>query len=1305
MDHFRIFIISFFLVLAAAPAVGAEPGGERTINIIQHDVKQIPLWKILWDQARGFANDKNYADAIAAYQKLFFNKDNIELAQFEYGKVLEQAGKCNEAVKVLESLVYKQPEKLQYYSPLANCLDNLDQYAKAAKYYGVLFNKDPYGPTAIPALEGLVKNLQAKKNQESLTPLLKQLVLRKPEDASALRNLAQHLFINDQQEQAEKIYLELFNKFRVDDVVLLEIEAVLNEEKYSDTIMEIRREYLKRHPEYTPFRKRMVEELLKNGQREEALSHLILLEEQGYPIEEHILLTMADIYLNLKKRPDKALHYYEQYEILNPDNTRVNELIKSTQKQLAEDFLILIQNDGANLLWDDLNRLTNDRKTVFLLMAGMLKKQGDNENYLKVLFILHSTYGDDQEILMDIAKELYRNKDFNGTLSFLEKADQKTKNGTIYYQLLLDTLIARGEKERAAAVCQEYLNDNPEILPVHQIYYELAVETESFDEARQQFEYLLQKKVIKNSSFSHHLLLLNALKDAGRFEDSLQYARKLDELYESQIVKISLEIFQAELVAERRDSFMAEQAFRRLILEYPDMAEPYIGLIRFLLKQREYGQADIWLEYVEILFSEKSEAEKNYSHTGQLDELYIEKNLEIGNYRKAISGLKKNIEQERNTLSSFSLLQKRKKMVRLLFLKGDYKACLDTLMGILKKYPDDSFSITVAQYLKGKQLFPDQNYAGVDLDRNISFEKKIKFYTLLGLDHELINMYEKFEAPEVSHLSMYKMAGVYESVYQYSKAFKLYRELHKQHPESSFLESKKLQLEYKKGNFQTVLNELNSKKTALQNRDEQIQAGVLRARSLWALGKMEQSITEYEKLLQSSVYKDFEERVRKEEKAVSQLTTDRSFWDVVTFNDPDAYKRLDVFLSPEFLINNPANPVTKISNQLFSQYKWEKLIEKELNARKALKDRDYFYAETQFEELVKEEKENVSEEKLLDLAQIYNRLGKYSQEAELYEDLSEKQSTPFDLKVRIEKNRSVLKPNMQLNYSYLSEDGRDSYKDIKAHSYGLSGWLSPQNQQKFELAYDYNLFSDHSTSRELQAHQITGHYKVDFSDEYSIMVGLGSFQRESYDDTVLYDITVEAQLDRYLRGYVKINQGVVTDTIESVEKDIIQRDYELGFMIDAIPKVIIGGEGTYRQFSEDNDQQIVHLFSSYNVFRESYLFKVQYDFNSINSQVENQFLYDETDLNYWSPGQYWQHGVTFHFDLLLSDNQSFGGAPGHVSVEYGIGYEENEYVTHDGEINIFLEMSDNILLKGNISIFDTENFENQKGMLSLIYRW
>ena len=96
---------------------------------------------------------------------------------------------------------------------------------------------------------------------------------------------------------------------------------------------------------------------------------------------------------------------------------------------------------------------------------------------------------------------------------------------------------------------------------------------------------------------------------------------------------------------------------------------------------------------------------------------------------------------------------------------------------------------------------------------------------------------------------------------------------------------------------------------------------------------------------------------------------------------------------------------------------------------------------------------------------------------------------------------------------------------------------------------------------------------------------------------------------------------------------------------------------------------------------------------------------DEVGLSYWSPSDYWKHRLAALYKLELWPTGRLQSGTSSFSAMYAIGYETNDVLVNEFEANILLEIAQPFLVKGTFSTVISDDYDNLKGYISLIYRW
>jgi len=392
---------------------------DRTITVVA-DQPDVPEWKSLWDKARENVRENRYQIASRLYNELLKVKPNIEEANWEYCKVLLKNENFSSAEKIILSLIEKDPLRIDYLLAAGMIFLHQQNYTLAIKYYGKVYEMDPGGIDSTSALGGLIDSLKGKGGDDSIFPLLEQLIVMDPENIPRLHELARMAKSLEKTKKAKMYYTKLLNMDTVDDRILFQAAELFEDPENQELVVPLWQEYIRRNPNYLPFRQKLAEFYLakKNGMA--ALPHLLFIDNKMVD-NDNFQLQIAEIYLHDAGRPDKALSYYEKYLLKNPDDQTARSNISSIQSILANDFLAIVENDGAWLLWRDLMEVTPNRLGIYLKMATLLESKGKLEELLEILLIISYQKPQDDKINYKIA-DLYRQKkEYSRALDYLGK--------------------------------------------------------------------------------------------------------------------------------------------------------------------------------------------------------------------------------------------------------------------------------------------------------------------------------------------------------------------------------------------------------------------------------------------------------------------------------------------------------------------------------------------------------------------------------------------------------------------------------------------------------------------------------------------------------------------------------------------------------------------------------------------------------------------------------------------------------------------------------------------------------------------
>ncbi|NOR23172.1 MAG: tetratricopeptide repeat protein [Desulforhopalus sp.] len=1287
-----------------------------------------PEWKVLWDRARNFARDEDYSLAIRAYSDLFRIKPNIQEANWEYCKVLLMVEDFSTAAKIIGGLLDKQPNNSDYLLAGAAVASHWKNYETAIRYYGRVFVKDPTGIHSDTALLGLATSLRNQGKKDLAFSLLEQFSLRYPENHSIIHQLALDAHDLGKGAKARKLYARLLENPDVDDRIIFQAVLAFDVPGHEKKSSSLWLEYLERHPDYMPFRQKLVKYYMEIGAFEAALLHLSYLAD-NIRNNDHFLLEAGAVCERDLKRPDRALFFYERYRQKYPENPEIKLKISSIQTSLANDFLAIVENGGALQLWRDLAEIELNRQAIFYEMADILEKKEQTVELIEVLTIIYHHLPPESEIALRIAHQYYRLNEYDKTLNYLSAVTGEKSKTKSYYLIKGDTELHLGLEIEALVSFKQGLSIDPLDLQLRTNCLELAGKLGNADKMKLFFNRglrLYDESVPADFVFSYlNLLSYNFL--FQEYEKVYIWARDLFAGVPETIAR--LDMHKAAALRKEGKKRRAEQLLRQLLNNDFFIEDILFQLAENAVDDQNIAAAESWYN---ALQKDKNQTGSLFSFDPQGCRLLLLKiNILraegkygaaqdlIDNYRIASETIPVSTE----LMPFWVILEKQR--CWLSFYKGEllqaYKQCGD----FLDKWSFDA-DLTSLQGILARKL--KKNDLDRDSIREIYIAGNPVLTRLLALADKEIE-YREYDAAE-KHLGVvlerYPRSVVGMTIWAKlmlargngDSATEFLSQLIRQFPEEPYFYRKRLEVETRRGRYEQGLVVMREEAGDAEGNEElaiiitstgDVEEILTLARLLWGTKQQEKSLQIYKQLLAQPVLEILSEKFRQKQINYDSLTREDTFWNSMMLMLQSEPEVLTELMDPLFLIDNRGNDAGKIVSELYEKYSWQKLITKEYMARKAVFDRNYYFAEQSYKRLIEED----SSEGMKDLATIYSKIGKYRKEAQVYEAMQNSGTTSPDLQEAIERNTLQMSPQSILNAAYEKKDGRDGNIDVETTSIGTSFWFTPDLNKDIRLIYMNNRFESVDTDQSTRSNFLYAVATYEFTKAYELVLGAGAEKlTDGEGDTdYQYEIEFKGQLDDYVDGYVLFEKRPVYDTIEAIQRQITFQAIETGLSVETPIGLSFGGDLHHRNYSDDNSQNRFHLFSSYGIFGESLQLALRYDYRYLDNDHVNNSKADisgnaSDDPPYWSPSSFTEHLMSLRFQHdFLGYEQGKKRSMSYYAIDNAIGLEENENLSFTTKLNIFLEMSPHFLLKGNFTFSKSDDYEEKGLSMSLHYRW
>lgn len=1331
------FALIFPGLLLPSVLLGDTLTPDRNISMVRGEPDS-PEWKILWDKARNYSREENYSLAVQAYRDLFAIKSNIEEANWEYCKVLLQVEDYSLAGRIIGGLLERDPSNNEYLLAAGTIAAEGKNYDEAIRYYGRVLEKSPAGPGSDTALLGLANSLRNQEKKQFSFSLLEQYYLRHPEDQQVLEHLALDALELGRAAKAREFFSLLLENSPVEDRIIFQAATAFDQPGFEKKRNSLWLKYLENHPDYLPFRKKITYYFLASQNFEQALVHLSHLADK---VEDNgqYLLQAADLCLYELDRADKALNFLERYRSKHPDSLIINKKIGDVQTALARSFLVIVENDRALQLWRDLAKVTVNRQAVYLKIADILEEKGQVEVLIQVLEIVYKHGAANNELALRLAK-LYRSLGaFDQALVYLKEIQGGQSRKKSFLLLRGDTELQLGLEMDALVSFERALKVDPGDTLLRDRCLRFAggigntVKMKSFFEGGLR---LGQNNISFDFVFNYlRLLRFNYL--FQEYEETYRIAK--EQFLQSPERLRQLDIDRTTVVRKKGDVRQAEQLLRQLLHD-PSAREVVLDrLFDNSLKDKDLEGAESW--YMALLnqtCSESSGASCFYSVSGGCRLLLLKTRLlkEKGKFAAALSLIDNYFAAVKAVAtvagSTTDLLSLKKMRCWLSYYREKYNDAysqfteLQTELNAAGSKQFDPEMWILAEKLKVHLPAKQQNRLTNIVNSLVVANRPVLSHLLLLAGAEIDSreyraaqkhvetVLESFPGSVVArNLWVESMVGQGKG----GRSLETLSRLLEQFPGENFFIDKRIDIETRRGGYKEGLIML-SRKVGEEDVDQTIarlsstgdQQELLRlARLLWGDKQQKRALDIYQQLLENPVLDQVSQEFKQENLEPPYNTQDKTFWNSILLMLQSEPKVLDELMAPPFLLDNLGNKTGEIVAGYFARYSWQRLISNEYSARKAIYDRNYYYAEQSYKRLMEED----PHEGMFDLAAIYGKIGKYRKEAQLYQAIKESGASSPGLSESIERNSLQLSPQNIFHASYWEQEGREGNIDMAKLSLGTSFEFTPDLNMDFRFIYANNYFESLDSESKAKSDFIYGLVTYEFTKGYELILGAGVEKLSGdMDSGYQYKLELTGQLDDYLDAYLLLEKKQVYDTIPAIEEQVTYQVIEAGINFETPIGLAFGGDLQHRYYNDSNSQNRFHGYSSYTVFGESLRLAMRYDYQYLISEDDNgpqkpQIADNSEDrVLYWSPSSLSEHrlGLSFQQDFLgfevgSKKNMSYW------AVDSGIGLEDNENLIFTTKLDIFLEMSPHFLLKGNFTLSTSDDYEEKGVSLSLNYRW
>ncbi len=1327
-----LLLITFFLFISTGPPVSAQetvlsvvPPQEVQVEEKTEDLAELS-WKNTWDTARQLVRSNQFEDAKRLYHKLFEEKPNIVEAKWEYCKILIILQNWREAAQILDELLEHEPNNLEYLMAAGNSALQNRHFSKAVRYFGQVYESDPAGSWYDGAIQGMAEGFIGTGNDRSAFLLLEQYYQQKGDSETLLSQLAELSRILSLPDKERFYYGRLAKLFPDNKKYIHEAAQAYDSPEFYSQAAVYWEKYLQFDPHYLPFQEKLAQYSLDIGDVDAALAHYISIYRRDEPATD-LALKIADLYSVEKGQPDRALLYYENYLNASPHNRHIRQKVDRIRKTLAQQYLPIVENDGSMYLWEDLDLITRNKEEIFLVMADLLEQQEKTGQAIRVLKILYENDKDNVDLLYRLAKAYHSIGELGQASSLITILHQSSYDDKNYLLLKADLELQTNQVTEALGSYMGYLHFDPANVAVMEEAVSLAGKAGLIEDALN-----LWKQTPSTFKNSFHYLGLNlayieAFRTNGLFTTAegiydtlLKGAADNAEIFAETYFHLADTLLQRGLV------FEAEQVVRQVLVKDIQVNVALEKLIHISLLEGKISNAEAWLTLLAQRLGIDDLEEFHKVHPENVYFRMIDILIEQKEYTDALNLIAAHPSYGTASGSKTAIfLQAELYRARILF----YQEAFQQSLAILERLDQEAYAkdeiFVIGQIIQEKtgiaNTISEPDNQANSAPSFFSLANRARLFYDYGYYRKALQNIEKAKeiVPESMVLELRRVETL-SSLSLLDDALLAVDSLAAKFPDEEYFSKLRLQLEFKSGKFSKIVERVASqeeseRKEGLPSTREATESmyfwkKLLLARALWAEDRREEALKVYDSLLAVPVDSLFLEKMEVERVNFNLPPLKKSFWNVASFTSPVEYNSIKAVMDPQFVTRNIGQPVDDIAASLYGKYRWQELVKKELSARQAVEQRDYYRAEKEYLALLEEEE---SQETLFDLAYIYNKLGLYGKAAEIYELMKEKGPLYPGLDEYIEANVLKRQPRGAVSIYTSNRKGRDGYVNLKKNTVESEVWLMPSYDQEISVSLSHNAYSSRDKRLKAESNTILGTYSTYFENTVDLNISFG-LDRPIGKGTseILYKFELIRRLTKSLDVYGRFEQDRVEDTLRSITDSVIYRDLEAGLKYDLFPRWMAGADYRYRMYSDNNEQNRYKLWTTYHLFGEINQFKVTYSYENLlnddeNTGRDNNFRNDfpDDDRVYWSPEHYWRHLFTFHFKHFLDFDNNPEDPLSHLAFDYTFGYEDGNQPIHQIDANIFLEINKHLLLKGSFSNLNGDNYEETQAAFSLMYRW
>ncbi len=1347
---------------------------ERRI-IIDHSQKS-PEWKVLWDRAREQASAGRIDTAIQLYIDLLAKKNSLEVARWELARLLTHTRKWPEAAGQLEMLVEGSPRNLEYLKALGQVVWERGYYDRAVDLFGRVLEKNPADRDALAGLvEGLIKLERKKEALPLLERLylmqpdnlgvkryLAQLSYEIGEDEKSrvyLRGLADQKNADTDIIEIAAIVNERLGRFKEaveywqrvlerepgHHQALVSLSRYFEEKAHTRPALEHLLSLLENDPNNSSLLLRVGHLYRKNGQHGKAVSYfesylaqkpddkevqqlvidshaalgakdaaLVALEryfrESTNPADSEHLLMTAELY-DTAGRYHEAIALYQRVLEMKPGNPEILAALVNDQTMTGDD-------EGALRTWRQLLAVSKEPLPIYRSMAAILDRLGEKKELVETLKIIHEMDPADGEVLLDLATRAFREDEYEDAQIYFARLEKLGHRSLIFFEGQGVIFARNGELYKAIKNFDEALRLDPSRQDLRLEVIRMAGTLGMISLANEHIDHIGRhawQDERKADSYTMELVRAEALLNTGYFFQALEIYTRIESEVVSPVFRNELGLSIAALYAKADLPYEAEQKLRQVLISSIDREPVLSALFELSLANGRTADAEVWLNALTLLSEGKVNPPTGYLHRLHLKQARL---ASAKNELRRALKICNSLYSELTDTGQSELRLETGILLGQLLLQADK---LEEANEVVRSLSADGFEPMAVAVLRRQILLKEGRKASADeLSRSLAGRaRNIDPSALI----RLADYYSKYTDTEgatsvalilaelIPHSikSGFLMAEAKEHQGRLTEALDELKKLAAAFPENTKLLVNTARLTFMTGSYAESLEICEKLLSHAYRRPDIL---LLKARVLWAQNNTSEALALYRDFLNPPV--DSMLAVKMQEAGILiDLPPKPSFWNKVSFTSGNPPRITELLMSPEHVlaVDETKAVINDLATPLYALSRWQERFSRELGIRSAVQDREYHSAVTRFEKLVAEY--GMDESLYFDLAGIYNRAGKITEEASIYQGML--RTPPAYSAGESLHDRNVFKkrPLVSLGGGYSEEEGWNSHLGVRKVWQEAEVLVAPRIQDEMTVSLSRTRYQSPDNTLRTRSKMAFLSYRAGIVKELTMQLGGGvnELNNDRHGPIGIFSGRLSGEAWEKVRGHIAFRRDITDDTVASLTRNIMFNEGSAGVSMEMLPSLTLGGKIGRKNYSDENQKNWYELWSTYIILPEPRRLALTYGFDFQDSDEEHQTLifgsdgFSPDDHPYWSPRNYWRNRIGLSFTHQLGIESLERDFPTYYTLHYTLGHDSRGYDLQEFAGNLFMELTSSFLVKASADFFHTKGARSKGLALSAIYRW